>query len=98
VRRLKKGVRVAFRKASRTAYVENTRHYADISLRLLAKDVVVMPTKVEQALKEEAQKRYPITDKMSDEEKEQQQRKQDALIYGTMRNKFGWKPNRELKS
>lgn len=85
MRRLKKGVRKAFKKASRTAYVENTKNYADLSLRVLAKDVVIMPTKIEAKLREDAQKKFP-----------NDQKRQDAYIYGTMR-RLGWKPEREKK-
>lgn len=85
MRRLKKGVRKAFKVAARTAYVENTRNYADLSLRILEKDVVIMPTKIEATLREEAQKKFPNDPK-----------RQDAYIYGTMR-RLGWKPEREKK-
>lgn len=85
MKRLKKGVRKAFRKAVRTAYVENTRTYGDLSLRIQEKDVLVMPTKVEKKLREEAQKKFPDNPQ-----------RQDAYIYGTMR-RLGWKPEREKK-
>lgn len=85
MRRLKKRVRSAFRKAVRTAYVENTRNYADLSLRILEQDVVIMPTKIEATLREEAEKKFPGDKK-----------RQDIYIYGTMR-RLGWKPEREKK-
>ena len=85
MRRLKKGVRKAFKKASSVAYIENTKNYADLSLRVLAKDVVIMPTKIEATLRAEAEKKFP-GDK----------NRQDAYIYGTMR-RLGWKPEREKK-
>lgn len=82
MRRLKKGVRTAFRQAVRTARIENTRNYADLALRILEKDVVIMPTKVEKKLREEAQKKFPGDPQ-----------RQDAYIYGTMR-RMGWKPGK----
>ena len=85
MRRLKKGVRKAFRKASQVAYIENTKDYADLSLRVLAQDVIIMPTKIEAKLREDAQKKFP-----------NDQKRQDAYIYGTMR-RLGWKPEREKK-
>ena len=45
-----------------------------------------MPTKVEKSLREEAEKKFP-GDKA----------RQDRYIYGTMRHKLGWKPEREKK-
>jgi hypothetical protein len=80
---MKKGVRRAYRLAVRTARIENTRHYADLALRAQAKDVLIMPTKVEARLREEAEKKFPGN-----------RERQDAYIYGTMR-KLGWKPSRE---
>ena len=94
MRRLKKGVRKAFRRAVHTARIENTRNYADLSLRILEKDVLILPTKVEATLREEAAKRFPIPPDASEEEKKRIEQRRDAYIYGTMR-RLGWKPERE---
>ena len=96
MKRLKKGVRKAFRTAVRTARIENTRMYADLSLRAQEKDVLVMPTKVEATLREEANKRFPIPPDADEEEKKRIEQRQNAYIYGTMR-KMGWKPGKEKK-
>lgn len=44
-----------------------------------------MPKKIENALKKVAKKKYPGN-----------KAKQNALIYGTLRHKYGWKPKREM--
>jgi len=83
--RLNKRVRTMFRRAVRTARFEDTKDYADFSLRGTGK-VLVMPTKVEAELRAEAEKKFPGN-----------KTRQDAYIYGTMR-KLGWKPEREKKA
>jgi hypothetical protein len=67
--RMKKSLRVAYKTAIRRS--------------ILQKGNILMPTKVEAKLREEAEKKFP-GDKP----------RQDRYIYGTMR-KQGWKPERE---
>lgn len=82
MKRLKKRVRVLFHKACKDSHMEQGNR-------------LFMPTEIEAALREEAQKKYPIDHTQPVEEQEKQKQKQDAFIYGTMRHRYGWKPERE---